>query len=58
LFDRVDVDQVVDIDVFRRDELRHVKLIAAAPLRDTCYLGFDTDADEAALQRRREWLGG
>jgi predicted metalloprotease with PDZ domain len=58
LLNRVDADQAVDLDVFRRDALMRATLTAVAPPRDTCYLGIDDDADKAALQRRREWLGG
>lgn len=56
-FDRIDIGETVDIDVFRRDRLTRFSVTAAAPPRNTCYLIIDTDADEAAVERRREWLG-
>jgi predicted metalloprotease with PDZ domain len=54
--ERIDVGQSVDLDVFRRDELLRVTLIAAAAPRDICYLSIEADADEATLERRRDWL--
>jgi predicted metalloprotease with PDZ domain len=56
--ERLESGQSVEIDVFRRDELIRVTVVAAAAPRDTCYLGMDPDADDAAVSRRREWLGG
>jgi predicted metalloprotease with PDZ domain len=57
LLDRMSIDQTVEIDVFRRDRLMRVSLIAAAAPRDTCYLSIDEDAEPAAVGRRLEWLG-
>jgi predicted metalloprotease with PDZ domain len=54
--ERIDVGQSVDIDVFRRDELLRINVVAATSPRDTCYLNVEADTDEAALQRRRDWL--
>jgi len=53
---RIDVGQSVDIDVFRRDELLRVTVVAAASPRDICYLNVEADVDEATAQRRRDWL--
>jgi predicted metalloprotease with PDZ domain len=57
LLERINAGQSVDIDVFRRDELLRVSVVAAAPPRDICYLSVAEDADEATAQRRRDWLG-
>ena len=56
LVERIDVGQPVDIDVFRRDELLRVTVVAAASPRDICYLNVEADTDEATAQRRRDWL--
>jgi predicted metalloprotease with PDZ domain len=56
LIERIDVGQAIDIDVFRRDELLRVTVVAAASPRDMCYLIADDDADEPAAQRRQQWL--
>ena len=56
LAEHIDVGQTVDIDVFRRDELLHISVVAAPSPRDICYLNAHEDADEATAQRRRDWL--
>ena len=56
--ERLESGQMVEIEVFRRDELIRVTVVAAASPRNTCYLGIDPDANDAAVLRRREWLGG
>jgi len=56
LIERIDAGQSIDIDVFRRDELLRVTVVAAASPRDICFLTIEADADEATLQRRRDWL--
>ena len=53
---RIDVGQSVNIDVFRRDELLRINIVAARSPRDTCYLRVEADTDEAGLQRRQDWL--
>ena len=56
LVEHIDVGQTVDFDVFRRDELLHISVVAAPSPRDICYLNADEDADEVTAQRRRDWL--
>ena len=56
LIERIDVGQAIDIDVFRRDEMLRVTVVAAASPRDMCFLIADDDADELTAQRRRQWL--
>lgn len=58
LLDRIDAGQIVDVDVFRRDELIRATVAAAPPPRDTCYLSIDAEADAAAVKRRRAWFSG
>jgi predicted metalloprotease with PDZ domain len=55
--DRIDVDQKVTLDIFRRDQLIQVSVTAVMPPRNTCYLTVDPESDEAAIARRRAWLG-
>ena len=57
LLKRVDAGCSVDIEVFRRDELLHVAVVAATPPRDICYLNIEPETDEASAQRCRDWLG-
>lgn len=57
LVSRVDAGDSVNIEIFRRDELLRVTVVAAPPPRDVCYLSIDFDADDASSQRRQDWLG-
>ena len=47
----------VELHVFRRDELLRIGVEVAEAPKDSCYLAFDADAGEAAVARRRAWLG-
>jgi predicted metalloprotease with PDZ domain len=58
IFDDIEIDQNVTLDVFRRDQLVRVQVLTATPPRNTCYLTVDSDSDEAAVLRRRQWLRG
>jgi predicted metalloprotease with PDZ domain len=57
VLDRIQGDQTVSIDVFRRDQWVRVPVLAVVPPRNTCYLTVDPDSDEAAVLRQRQWLG-
>jgi predicted metalloprotease with PDZ domain len=57
LVEHLRVGQRVDLDVFRRDELLRLTLEVAETPADTCYLTLDDAAGEAAVARRRRWLG-
>jgi predicted metalloprotease with PDZ domain len=57
VLERIDADQTITIDVFRRDQWVRVPVLAVAPPRNTCYLTVDSDSDAAAILRRRAWLG-
>ena len=57
VLDRIEADQEVTLDVFRRDQLVKIRVTAVAPPRNTCYLTVDPDADDAAVVRRGQWLG-
>ena len=57
VLDRIEGDQTVSIDVFRRDQWVRVPVVAVVPPRNTCYLTVDPDSDEAAVLRQRQWLG-
>ena len=56
LLDRLAIGAQVELHLFRRDELRVVKLATVEPPRDTCFLAFDKSAPPAAAARGREWL--
>jgi len=47
----------VSLHVFRRDDLRQLKLRPARPPRDTAWLEVDDEADDASRERRLAWLG-
>ena len=49
--------QLVEICVFRRDELRRFNIEPGMPPRDTCYLNLETDVEADVARRRRDWLG-
>lgn len=51
------IGRMVDVHVFRRDELLQLGLEVGAAPRDSCYLSLDDGAGEAAAARRRAWLG-
>jgi predicted metalloprotease with PDZ domain len=54
---RYELGERVRLSAFRGDELIDVELELCAPPLDTCYLELDPDAPDAALERRRAWLG-
>jgi predicted metalloprotease with PDZ domain len=54
---RFEVGERVTASVFRGDELIEVGLVLKAAPLDTAYLRFDEQADAAALERRKAWLG-
>ena len=56
LLTRVRIEDLVSVDVFRRDQLLRISIAAASPPRDRCYLGIEPDADDAVAQRRVGWL--
>lgn len=56
LGDTLAVGEVVELHVFRRDELLHLPLVVAEAPKDSCYLVFDAEAGEPAVARRRAWL--
>ena len=43
--------------LFRGDELVEVGLVLRPAPQDPCYLRIDDAADDAAVSRRRAWLG-
>jgi len=45
------------LTVFRGDELMHLRLRWDEAPADTCFLTFDAEADETAVQLRSAWLG-
>jgi len=47
----------LDVHAFRRDELFKTRIVLEAPPLDTCYLTLLEGANQAALDRRRAWLG-
>jgi predicted metalloprotease with PDZ domain len=49
--------EVVRLHVFRRDELQELDVVVGKAVLDTVFLTADPAADDAALARRREWLG-
>lgn len=51
-----DVGACLEVHAFRRDELMVFQLPLMAPKKDTCYLQLIED-DEAAADRRRQWMG-
>ncbi len=57
LLDRISVGQVVEVCVFRRDELRRFTIEVQRAPRDTCYLSFETETDADVAHRKRGWLG-
>lgn len=57
LLRRIDTGDSVEIDVFRRDELQRLSVVAVQPPRDICYLTVDAEADETSSHRRHDWLG-
>ena len=50
------VDDVLELVVFRGDELITTRVKLAAAPENTCYLQLDSDAGDAASQRRDAWL--
>jgi len=49
-------EEVLDLVVFRRDELISTSIKLARAPATTCYLQIDEDADAAAVARRKDWL--
>ncbi len=49
---------VVEVHLFRRDELMSFQLTLKAPPQDTCYLTLKEKIPEDVAKRRRDWLGG
>ena len=47
---------MLELVVFRGDELITTRVELAAPPENTCYLRLDGDAGDAATQRRDTWL--
>jgi len=54
---RLEAGERVTASVFRGDELLEVGLVLRAAPLDTCYLVKNEQAEPAALERRRAWLG-
>lgn len=55
--ERLDVGKPLEVHLFRRDELLCLTLTPSESPRDTCFLGFDEQATDIAVGRRRQWLG-
>ncbi len=55
---RFESGERVTASVFRGDELLEVGIVLKAAPLDTCYLAVRDQADPAAVERRRAWLGG
>ena len=47
---------VLDLVVFRGDELITTRIRLATAPEDTCYLSIDDDADISVMSRRSDWL--
>jgi predicted metalloprotease with PDZ domain len=56
LVDRLTIGEPAALTLFRRDELREVRLTPIEPPKDTCSLSFDPAASPAVAERRRRWL--
>lgn len=54
---RFEAGERVTATLFRGDELVEVGLVLRPAPQDTCYLRLDDAADDAAVSRRRAWLG-
>jgi predicted metalloprotease with PDZ domain len=54
---RCEAGQRVEVTLFRGDELLSRLLVVEPATPDTCYLELTADAPDAALARRRAWLG-
>lgn len=57
LVDRLAIDELVALTVFRCDELRRIEVTATLPPRDSCYLSIELAADPQAAARRQAWIG-
>lgn len=54
--DGVQPGQMLELHLFRRDELLKLGVEAGLTPRDSCRLSLDPEADSLALQRRNAWL--
>jgi predicted metalloprotease with PDZ domain len=57
LVERLAPGRPIELHLFRRDELLRIPLMPAEPPKDTCFLSLDAEAPDAAVARRRAWLG-
>ncbi|MEM9057196.1 MAG: PDZ domain-containing protein [Pseudomonadota bacterium] len=50
------VGDAVTVEAFRRDELMAFDVVLDAPVKDTCVLSLDADAEPDAVEMRERWL--